>query len=81
MHKESANTELMEAELPWLEGGEGDGTWDTPSPHLLLPCTDPGSLDLCRIPFESGLEIPSLFRGKQMLMYFILETCSRTHNQ
>lgn len=54
---------------------------DSPGPHLLPPCTDPDSLGLHGIPFESGLEIPSLFRGKQMRMYFILETCSRTHNQ
>lgn len=46
----------MEAEPLWLVGGTAAG------PHLLPPRSDRGSLDLRGIPFESGLEIPSLFR-------------------
>lgn len=35
------------------------GGQDTAGPPLLPLCMDPGSLDLCGILFESGLEIPS----------------------
>lgn len=46
-------------------------------PHVLPPCTHPGSLQLHGIPFESGLENPSL---EDTLMEFVSGTCSRTHN-